>query len=160
MPTTQTKTKLTVVKPTTKRVRPSRRITATKITKMSVVQQVQHAFAPGKRLAALIGVVLGGFVPMAVFHLVHAEVATYPQLWLLVAGGLLYSSLSVYKWAKQAFRMQVKAIGFVLLLEGTVTFSHTPWLSFAGLAILIGINAISAAVALQVVEEDKRLQEA
>ena len=51
--------------------------------------------------------------------------------------------------AEQAFRIWIKAMGFVLLLEGTVTFAKEHWLSLAGLVILMAINGISAAVALQ-----------
>jgi hypothetical protein len=46
----------------------------------------------------------------------------------------------------------IKAIGFVLLLEGTVTFSNEHWLSLSGLLILVVINGVSAAVVLQVTE--------
>jgi hypothetical protein len=95
------------------------------------------------------GVVLGGFVPLAVYAIVHFEVAQHPSLWAMVIGGLAYSAISVYIWAKQAFHMWVKAIGFVLLLEGTVTFSQERWLGLAGLVILVAINGVSAAVALQ-----------
>ena len=81
--------------------------------------------------------------------LVHSEVVDHPWYWVMVAGGLAYSAISVYVWAKQAFHMWIKAIGFVLLLEGTVTFSKEPWLGLTGLVILVTINGVSAAVALQ-----------
>jgi hypothetical protein len=116
---------------------------------MSVIEQIERTFAPGRRLAAIVGTLLGGLVPLATFTLVHQEVGTYPMLWLMVAGGLAYSAISVFKWGRQAFQMPAKAIGFVLLLEGTVTFSHTHWLAITGLAFLIAINGVSAAVSLQ-----------
>lgn len=116
---------------------------------ISPVDQVRKAFAPARRLSAVLGFILGGFVPVATFTLVHRDVLTHPALWVLVVGGLLYSAVSVYLWAKQTFEMTVKAIGFVLLTEGAVTFSHTLWLSLAGLLILITINGICATVALQ-----------
>jgi len=40
-------------------------------------------------------------------------------------------------------------VGFVLLLEGMVTFSNERWLGLTGLVLLVTINGISAAVALQ-----------
>jgi hypothetical protein len=116
---------------------------------VSPVDQVRRAFAPQRRLSAALGFILGGFVPVATFTIVHHEVATYPLLWILVAGGLLYSALSVYTWAKQTFTLTAKALGFVLLTEGAVTFAHTSWLSVAGLTILVTINGICATVALQ-----------
>ena len=126
-----------------------RRIPAARLDAMSAVEQVTRAFAPAQRLAAVMGFLLGGFIPVATFVIVHYEVATYPALWVLVVGGLAYSAISVYKWAKMAFQMIIKAAGFVLLLEGVVTFAHTPALPYVGLAVLIAINGISAAVALQ-----------
>jgi hypothetical protein len=116
---------------------------------MGAVEQMIRAFSAGNRLSALMGMVLGGFVPIAVYALVHAEVADHPWYWLMVAGGLAYSAISIYMWAKQAFEIWIKAVGFVLLLEGTVTFSDEPWLSLTGLVILVVINGVSAAVALQ-----------
>jgi hypothetical protein len=41
----------------------------------------------------------------------------------MILGGLAYSAISVYEWAQSAFHLWVKAAGFVLLLEGTVTFA-------------------------------------
>lgn len=115
----------------------------------SPVDQVRRAFAANRRLSAILGFILGGFVPVATFTLVHRDVLTHPLLWIMVAGGLLYSAVSVYVWAKQTFELTVKAAGFVLLTEGAVTFSHTLWLSLAGLLILVTINGICATVALQ-----------
>lgn len=113
------------------------------------VEQARAAFHSGNRLSALVGLVLGGFVPLASYTLVHLEVKTRPQLWALVAGGLVYSAISVYGWAAQAFENRIKAAGFVVLLEGTLTFCSITWLSLAGLAILMVLNGVTAAVILQ-----------
>jgi len=61
----------------------------------------------------------------------------------------VYSAFSVFGWAKKAFRHTLKALGFVVLLEGTLTFCSVRWLSLAGLAILMTLNGAAAAVALQ-----------
>ncbi len=138
------------VKPSPRKVakkgKPSPR---TRRQSFSVVGQVRQTFSKAHRLSAALGFTLGGFIPVAVYVLVHYEVGRYPTLWLMVAGGLLYSAVSVYKWAQQAFQMVAKAVGFVVLVEGTVTFSHTHWLALAGLAVLVSINGISCASALQ-----------
>lgn len=122
------------------------------VARMSAVEQVRRAFAPGQRLPAVMGFALGGIMPAASYTLVHARegVASNPLLWILVAGGLLYSAPSVFNWARQAFQGQVKALGFVILIEGVATFARIHWISYAGLAVLVAINGISAAVALQV----------
>lgn len=113
------------------------------------VEQVREAFTAGSRLSAFVGLVLGGFVPLATFTIIHTEVHTRPELWALVAGGLVYSAISVYSWAVKAFRYWAKAAGFVLLLEGTLTFCHVLWLAVSGLLILMILNGASAAVVLQ-----------
>lgn len=113
------------------------------------VDQAREVFRKGGRLSALVGLILGGFVPLASYTLVHLEVATRPLLWVLVAGGLIYSAISVYAWARQAFGYRLKALGFVVLLEGTLTFCSVQWLSLAGLAILMVLNGVTAAVTLQ-----------
>jgi hypothetical protein len=121
--------------------------------RLSVINQIRRASMPGARLAAFVGFVIGGFVPVASWTLIHFEVATKPQLWLLVAGGLVYSAITVFKWAKAAFGCPFKAAGFCVLLEGILTFSSIHILSLAALTILIFINAVAAACALQVRKE-------
>jgi len=113
------------------------------------VDQARAAFGNGGRLSALVGLILGSFVPLASYTLIHLEVAARPMLWILVGGGLVYSAISVYQWARQAFHYPLKDLGFVVLLEGTLTFCSVQWLSLAGLAILMVLNGVSAAVMLQ-----------
>lgn len=142
---------LNLVSPTAQgpRRRGHNRLTRASIARMGAVQQMVQAFSSGNRLSAAMGITLGAFVPVAVYALVHNEVAGLPWLWVMVVGGLTYSATSVYAWARQAFHYRLKALGFVFLLEGTVTFATEHWLSGAGLAILVIINGVSAAVALQ-----------
>ena len=117
----------------------------------SVVGQVRVALQPANRLASVLGSVLGGFVPVATYVLSHSEISSYlsdPRS-LIVAGGLLYSAKTVYRWGCLAFGGDVwKAVGFVALTEGVMIRSGTPWLAVAALVILAGINGVATAVTL------------
>jgi hypothetical protein len=130
--------------------KPLATLTTAQYERLTVIQQVKRAFGAGARLAGFVGLVIGGFVPVATYTLVHREVSRYPVLWILVAGGLLYSATTVYLWARAAFGSTVKSLGFVILLEGILTFSHITALGLSALTVLVFINAVSAACALQV----------
>ena len=138
--------------------RPARPVALTlsheQFERLTVVCQIKRAFKPGARLAAFLGVWLGGIVPLATWWLIHFEVARQWRLWALVAGGLLYSAPTVYAWIRAAYGSVVKAVGFVVLMEGLMTFAQTLWLSIAGLVILVFINAVFSACALQVRKEE------
>lgn len=148
------------------------RIEARKLARRKTPQQLPAAMTPedppavvplpprvyfvlSQRARAFLGLALGAFVPLASYSIVHIEVARRPQLWVLVAGGLAYSAISVYTWAVQAFHYRLKALGFVVLLEGTLTFCTILWLSLSGLAILMILNAITAATTLQKPKEEE-----
>ncbi len=128
-------------------------ITPAQFERLTMIQQTRRSFSRGARLAGVIGLIIGGFVPVATYTVVHFEVASNPLLWVLVAGGLIYSALTVFQWAKNAFGSTVKAIGFCILLEGILTFAHSMPLSLSALAVLVFVNAVSAACALQVRKE-------
>lgn len=118
-----------------------------------ILAQTRAALRPQARLATLLGCVLGAFVPVAVWVVAHRELALGVPLWrqfgsLLVVGGLVYSATNVYTWGRLAFRSPVKAAGFVVLLEGVLVASKTPWLSIAALVVLAGINAIATGATL------------
>ena len=103
---------------------------------------------PRAILATTLGVLLGGFVPLASFWLSHHELdatrPVYTQVTAyIVAGGLLYSAKTVYAWGKLAFHMSIKALGFVVLLEGVMILSCTPWLTTMALVYLIAINGVA-----------------
>jgi hypothetical protein len=68
--------------------------------------------------------------------------------WALVAGGLAYSAKTVFDWAALAFANALKAVGFVVLLEGVMVTAHTPWLAFAALGYLVAINGVATACRL------------
>lgn len=113
-----------------------------------VVEQVRVALKPKARLATFLGFLLGGFVPLASFEVAHFEVdltqPVYAQLAsYLVVGGLLFSMVTVYAWAKLAFQAPTKALGFVILLEGVMITSHAGWLAAAALCYLVAINGIA-----------------
>jgi hypothetical protein len=129
-------------------------ITYAQFERMSVMNQIRRAFLPGARIAAVIGIVAGGFAPVASFALIHFEVAARPYLWVLVVGALMFSALTVFKWMKAAFGCPYKAVGITLLLEGVLTASHLQVLTFAALGILIFVNAVSSACSLQVRKEE------
>jgi hypothetical protein len=44
----------------------ARRVTRASLSRMNVVEQMVRAFSVGHRLSGLMGLVLGGFVPVAV----------------------------------------------------------------------------------------------
>ena len=118
---------------------------------LGVVAQVRRAFASGNRLAAVVGLLLGGFVPLAVYVVAHGESGTFKgheRAWLLVAGGLVYSALTVFEWARLAFTSVPKSVGFVVLVEGVMVTSTTHWLALTALGYLIGINGIGTACTL------------
>jgi VIT1/CCC1 family predicted Fe2+/Mn2+ transporter len=85
-----------------------------------------------------------GFLPIASFVIAHYESRSNPILWLLVGAALLFSAPTLATWASKWCGSQYKAWGFTALLEGVMVFSHLPVLSFAGLAILVLINASNA----------------
>lgn len=119
-----------------------------------VVAQVREAFRPKNRLATTLGCLLGGFVPLASYVVSHHELDATAGLWqlpaLLVLGGLAYSARTVYAWGCLAFGAPIKALGFVVLVEGVMVASRTPWLSAAALAYLICINGIATGCTLAV----------
>ncbi len=132
-----------------RRTRTRSKVRVSRSKTVSAVEQVRLTFRSDRRLSAFMGCLIGGFIPAATFVVVHYEVRSEPWLWAFVVAGLYFSALSVFHWAKQAFTLTQKAVGFVVLLEGVVSFSRTPWLAATGLVVLVGINGISTAVAFQ-----------
>lgn len=87
----------------------------------------------------------------------------------IVAGGVCFSAITVYKWACVAFRSTkiveyiahpsgqpmkderetfigpLKAFATVLLIEGTMVFSGIFWLSCLALGILVLVNGVAVA---------------
>lgn len=121
---------------------------------LGIVSQVKRAFSAKHRLAASIGLLAGGIVPVAIYDLCHVEGAaptSDPITWIpwaLALAGVVYSSHTVYSWAHLVHGHAVKAAAFAALLEGVMATSHTPWLRLTVLGYLVAINAISSACQL------------
>ncbi len=111
---------------------------------VDVVSQIRVAFR--HPLPLTIGALLGALVPIGTYTVGHLELdqagwVSVPGV--IVVGGLSFSAITVYKWGARAFASGGKALGFVLLSEGIMSFSHIPWLSVAVLAVLVAVNAIA-----------------
>jgi hypothetical protein len=112
------------------------------------VDQARAVFRSGNRLSALVGLIMGGFVPLACYTLIHLEVSTRPTLWVLVAGGLVYSALNMFSWMQRLFGNWWMPLGWVVLLEGSMTASKIAWLSLTGLAILMILDGVTTAITI------------
>lgn len=101
-------------------------------------------------LATAIGCVIGAIVPLLVYRIAHYHVSDTPALWLIVAGGLLFSASSVYGWGLKLFGgAWYKAGGFTLLIELSTVFVQG-WESYIALSVLMAVNAVNMAHALVV----------
>jgi hypothetical protein len=133
----------------TKRIRVARRVNIQ--SPKSVVAQTRMAFSRKYLSATTIGILLGGVVPTAAFLVAHnaldmnanllEQVPTY-----FVIGALCFSAPTVYSWCKAAFNSSLKALGWVLLIEG-VMVSPLPDclhpLAWICLGYLVCINAVA-----------------
>lgn len=110
----------------------------------SVIDQIRIAFSVSA-IGAIVGIVLGASIPLTTYMIAHREVVEFWSFYTaLVAGGLIFSANSVFFWTKAAFRSSVKALGFVVLIEGAMILSKIEWLGYLGLGILIAINAVAS----------------
>lgn len=117
---------------------------APKTRKQPTAAPIKINAAQKRTIGQVMAAVASGFLPIASFVLAHYESKTEPMLWVLVAAALLFSAPTLAKWAEKWCGNQVKAWGFTVLLEGVMVASHTEWLSYAGLVILVVINATNA----------------
>jgi hypothetical protein len=122
-----------------------------------IVDMVKRAGHKKNRVAMVAGVVAGGWIPIVTYLVSHYHVEAQPQLWLLVSGGLTYSALTVFSWAKIAFRHPLKALGFVVLLEGAMTFVDDQWIGLPSLALLVLINGLATGTNLVNDSRENRL---
>jgi VIT1/CCC1 family predicted Fe2+/Mn2+ transporter len=106
--------------------------------------QAKAVAAQKKNVAQFCAALAAGFLPIASYVLAHFESKTNPMLWLLVGAALLFSAPTLASWAQKWCGNQYKAWGFTILLEGVMVCSHTEVLSYAGLTILVLINATNA----------------
>lgn len=121
----------------------------------SVIEQVRMALCRENALSMVCGAILGGFIPIATFLIVHHDLplidlngpilSTIFRLLevLLVIGGLVFSAKTCVAWTSQAFQDRVKAIAWVVLLEGVMILSPIHHLSMVGLGLLVAINGIA-----------------
>jgi hypothetical protein len=123
-----------------------------------VVDQVKIAFAKQNLFATLCGFVLGGFVPVATFVVGHLVAPANNWFYILVFGGLLFSAKTVFDWGAIAFKSKFKSVGFVILIEGTMTFVPILGLAIAALALLTTINGVATAVRLVTDSKEGRRQ--
>lgn len=117
---------------------------------LGVVDSVRLALRPGSRAAFVLGMLAGAGVPFFTYRLTHGEVDFAAPLWSQASawfalGGLLFSAVTMYEWGRLAFFHRGKALGFVVLLEGTMVTSHTHWVALTALAYLCSINGVASA---------------
>lgn len=120
---------------------------------IGVVQQVKKACQRKNRLATVIGFLIGGFVPFAIYFTAHKAGfawanAAHSSAPTLVFGGLIYSAQTIYQWAKMAFDNALKSVGFCVLLEGVMVTSQIHWLAIVALCYLVAINGIATGCVL------------
>jgi hypothetical protein len=132
-------------------------------TDSDVIGQIKLAFA--NPLPLVIGALIGALVPIATYTVGHAELDTAG--WgsvpgAIVIGGCIFSAITVYKWGRRAFDSAFKALGFVVLSEGVMSFSHVAWLSMVMLGALVSINAVAngANLAIAHLDAERRRAEA
>lgn len=128
-----------------------------------VVSQIKLAFA--NPLPLVIGALIGALVPIATYTVGHAELDAAGWVSLpgaIVIGGCCFSAITVYKWGRRAFDSALKAVGFVILSEGVMSFSHVAWLSLVVLGFLVAINAVAngANLAIAHLDAERRRVEA
>lgn len=122
-----------------------------------ITVQIATALHKQNRLATALGALLGGIVPVMVFHVSHdlpgLPVTCFQFYFLLgmAIGGCMFSAKSVYQWGFLAFnRDKMKAVAFALLLEGMLIMSGMRdttvmhWLGYVALAYLVMVNAINS----------------
>lgn len=108
-------------------------------------KEAQKAVAAQKKtVGQFCAALAAGFLPIASYVIAHYESQTQPMLWILVAAALMFSAPTLAGWAQKWTGNAYKAWGFTVLLEGVMVFSHIQALSYAGLAILVLINATNA----------------
>ena len=122
-----------------------------------IVDMVKRAGHKKNRVAMIAGFVAGGWIPTVTYLVSHYHVQALPMLWLLVGAGLGYSSLTVYSWAKVAFKLPAKALSFVVLMELSMTFVPDPWIGLPSLGLLILINGLATGTNLVNDSRESRL---
>lgn len=126
-------------KPAIKKLKKGQKI----MNNLSIIDQLNSATQKQNRLAFGFGGLLGGLVPFFGYRAAHVDFNVNSWYSILVIAALLFSGITVVKWGKVAFGCLYKAIGFAVLLELTMVFSTTFWVSLMALGVVILINAIA-----------------
>lgn len=151
MTKTATAPKLQVVKPSTEKpVRRAPRPAAVVRKDAGVLDQIR---VTARSPLALVTAILFGGVPILVtFWIGHFEInreaPLQDPLSVLVLGGLVFSAPKVVKWAREAFGEWTLAVGFVVLLEGAMTFIHSMAVSAIIMILIMMINIAYTATRL------------
>lgn len=98
----------------------------------------------------IVGLFVGSLIPVATFCMAHFQTGWIGHA--LVLAGLVFSAPTVYEWGVAAFKSKVKAVGFVILMEGIMVLASVPYLPFVCLAYLVGINAYQTGINLHAKE--------
>lgn len=126
---------------------------------LTTMEQVSVSFSRQTRVGAIVGFLLGSWIPCAAFYASHAllpsewykhsESLSNPAVWVLSLA-LLFSIPKVYKWATAAFGSTMAGFAFSLLTEAVMVVFDLRIATF-GFLILLGINGVSGAanIALQ-----------
>jgi hypothetical protein len=136
--------------PVSKPVPKPRARKASPVKGVNVLDQLRLACKRENALGTGFGFVIGGAIPVGIFSVAHYEagIRSWHEMVMLVIclGGLLFSAKTVVQWAHEAFDDRIKAVGFVVILEGIMTLSHLEYLTYGALCILTIINAVATGI--------------
>jgi hypothetical protein len=112
------------------------------VFELSIVDQVRMCAMKKNAVATKLGWAIGLVITGLTYCTAHFDAPNPGRegMYLLVAGGVLFSCLSVQAWMQKAFKGYWKAWGIVLLLEGTMVFGNV-WAGVVAMIFLAFINA-------------------
>lgn len=116
--------------------------------KANILEQTRSI--PDHPLAAVLGGLLGGWIPYVSIRYSHGlgVFDWHDWHWLAVLGALMFSAVTVFEWTKASFDSWFKALGFTMVTETVMICSTDPWLHWPALGILVVINATNSAYLL------------
>jgi hypothetical protein len=153
-------TTLNLLTPPTNLTQGTAGVSVKKPKHLTTVQLVMRMFKPGGRIAACLGLLTGGCIPVLTFCIAHCVLPFYLELsftfrgvlgafmWAVVFGGQACSAPKVYKWFLAAYGSRFEAVGAVICLELVMTFAPDIRLSAAALAVLVFVNGVHCAGSL------------
>lgn len=115
----------------------------------NILDQARNA---ARNPLALAFSIIPGFIPVAIFQVVHNEIPAETNVWLKSAmiamslGGCLFSAKSVFAWLTVfCGGDKLKAAGATVLIELAMTIPHSTGLTHFALGLLVAVNMIAAA---------------